>query len=90
MAYPVDFKGANKNLTKPKGADDLQCSSLPVFSNGINCVSCWELTDEDLITIAQDRRIYVSVWSGQTQPPIAVGNEHVIRFLIADNGVWEK
>jgi hypothetical protein len=90
MAYPVEFKGANGNLSKPNGMDDLQCCSLPVFKNGVNCVSCWELTEEDLLEIAKTKRIYVSVWSGKTQPLIAVGNENSIRLLIADYGVWEK
>lgn len=90
MAHPIKFNGMNYELSKPKGMDDLQCSSLPVFRNEINCVSCWEFTDEEIQEIIKTKRIYVSLWSGFTQPPILLGTEDAIREAIADNGVWSK
>lgn len=90
MARPVKFNGANKELVAPKGIDDLSCSSLPIFNNGINCVSCWELNDAEVEEIIKTKRIYVSIWSGKTQPPIYIGSEETTREVIADNGVWKK
>lgn len=90
MARPVEFNGMNFELGKPKGMDDLQCSPLPVFRNGINCVSCWEFTEQEIDKIIKTKRIFVSLWSGQTQPPVYIGLEDDVRQIIADNGVWKK
>lgn len=91
MAKPVEFKGFNRNLLKPKGMDDLQCSALPVFANGVNCVSCWELSEEEIAELIKTKRIFISLWSGQSQPPVYVTPiEDDIRTAIADHGVWLK
>ncbi len=90
MANPVKFDGFNIELKAPQGMDNLSCSSLPIYRNGINCVSCWELTEEELQEVLKTKRIFISLWSGKTQPPIYVGNEENVRQLIADNGVWSK
>lgn len=90
MARPVEWNGANAGLGAPKGMDALSCSSLPVFKNGINCVSCWKLDEAEIAEIIKTKCIFVSLWSGKTQPPIYVGTEENVRELIADNGVWKK
>lgn len=90
MGYPVKFNGANSELKAPKGVDEISCSDLPVFKNGINCVSCWEFSEEELKEIIETKRIYVSIWFGKTQPPMFLGTEENVRAIIADNGVWKK
>lgn len=90
MGSPIKFKGFNSELKAPSGMDELSCSTLPVFKNGVNCVSCWKLTEEEIQEIIKTKRIFVSLWSGVTQPPIYVGSEETTRQLIADNGVWLK
>jgi len=90
MAYPVKFEGSNVKLKKPPNMDDLQCTELPIFKNGVNCVSCWEFSEEEIEYILKNKRIYVSIWSGPSQPPLFVGTETDVRMLIADNGVWKK
>lgn len=90
MGNPVNFKGANGDLLAPNGVDDVSCSSLPVFRNGINCVSCWEFSEAEITEIIKTKRIYISLWSGKTQPPIYVGTEERVRDKIADNGVWKR
>lgn len=89
MAHPVKFNGMNDELDKPSSMDDLQCSSLPVYRNGVNCVSCWEFSDEEIQEIIKTKRVYISLWSGRTQPPIYIGSESDVRQIIADNGVWK-
>ncbi|WP_234734784.1 hypothetical protein [Tellurirhabdus bombi] len=65
---PVDFPEANYTLGAPQGMDN--CLPLPVFRDGTNCVSCWQLTDEEVELLLVTRRIYIGVVSGKTQPPI--------------------
>lgn len=90
MGYPVQFKGANSKLLAPKSMDELQCSDLPVFKNGVHCVSCWEFTEKEIEEIIKTKRVYVSLWSGDTQPPILLATENDIREAISDMGVWSK
>jgi len=67
---PVRFDEANKNLTKPADMSDEECSSLPVFNDGTVCVSCWELSDDDKKQLLETGKLWLSVHSGVTQPPV--------------------
>jgi hypothetical protein len=90
MGTPVEFKGANRVLTAPKGRDSLSCSDLHVYNNGHSSTSCWKLSQEEIEEIVKTGKIYVTVWFGMSQPPVYVGDEESTRGLIADNGVWGK
>jgi hypothetical protein len=90
MGSPVQWPGANRILAPPKGMDETQCSNLAVFSNGVTCVSCWELSEEELDEIIRSRCVFLSVFSGGTQPPVFVGSEDEVRRMIADYGAWKK
>lgn len=86
MAQPVNFQGANRRLDAPAGREH-NVSPLYVFANGMVCVSCWELTPEEIAT----GRVYLSVFFGPTQPPVLIADEDVTRSVIADvGGVWKK
>lgn len=90
MAKPVDWHGANKILTAPKGESD-RVTQLHVFNNGHMSVSCWELTEQEIIEIVQTKKIFLSVWFGGSQPPVFVGSEEAVRSIALDFGkVWNK
>lgn len=40
---PIKFEQANKNLLKPESMTDEECSSLWVYNDGRECISCWRL-----------------------------------------------
>lgn len=88
MARGIPWHGANRTLGPPRGMDETQVSRLPIFSNGVTCVSCWQFSDEEIAEIARTKRVFVSILSGQTQPPVFVGSESEVRSMCADYGVW--
>ena len=67
---PVEFDEMTIVLSKPEGMTDDECMPLPVFRDGKQVVSCWELSKEDLELINQTGRIYLGVVSGKSQPPV--------------------
>ena len=67
---PIKFAEANKNLLKPSSMSDAECRSLWVYTDGRECVSCWKLTWAQRIKALLFGRIWLSVLSGQTQPPV--------------------
>lgn len=94
MGHPIDFPGSNRVLGPPKGLDETSVESMPTFTNGHQSVSCWEFTAEEIAdALSADGRtvrLYLTVWSGQSQPPVYVGGEEATRRLIADNGTWKR
>ncbi|MER8615995.1 hypothetical protein NKG99_03940 [Mesorhizobium sp. M1409] len=88
MAYGVDFPQSNQFLGPPPGAENV--SGLRTFTNGHCSVSCWQLSDEEIDEIVSTRRVFISVLSGKTQPPVFVGSETVMRgFLVDYGGTWK-
>lgn len=67
---PVKFKEANKNLLKPDSMTDEECSSLWVYTDGAECVSCWRLTFKERLFALLFGKVWLSVLSGYTQPPV--------------------
>lgn len=88
MSTPVAFEGHNRTLGAPDGAENV--SALPIFGNGVCCVSAWELTDEELAEITKSRRVFLSVFYGNSQPPVYVGSETTVREIVADYGAWKR
>lgn len=66
----IKFKQANKNLLKPDSMTDEECSSLWVFTDGRQCVSCWKLNLKQRLSALFFGRVWLSVLSGYTQPPV--------------------
>lgn len=85
---PTEFAGQNYVLAAPDGVENV--APLPVFRNGACCVSCWELSDDELAEITRSRRVFLSVFMGATQPPVYVGSETTTRQVVADYGVWKR
>ncbi len=88
MGSPVEFEGQNFVLRPPAQAEN--STPLPVFRNGTCCVSCWELNDDEIAEIVKSRRVYLTVFFGNTQPPVFVGSEREVRDIVADYGVWKR
>lgn len=64
------FPQANKNLSKPDSMTDEECSSLWIFTDGKQCISCWKLNWKQRFSALIFGKVWLSVLSGQTQPPV--------------------
>lgn len=65
---PVIFTQANRCLTAPVSNPDVK--PLYVYTDGLQCISVWQLTDDEIETLVKSKKLYISVYSGETQPPI--------------------
>lgn len=89
MANGTDFDGSNAKYAPPPDVSEDQCKTLYVFKNGACIVSCWELDDAELADVIRTRRVFSSIWSGQTLYPQFIGSEKTVHALVADFGkVW--
>lgn len=88
MAYPSNFKGSNIKMVAPAGAENVV--DIHAFTNGVTCVTCWELSAEEIADITLSGKVYLSVFMNGGMPPVAVGSEKEIRDIVADYGVWQK
>lgn len=70
MAQPIAFAEANLLLIGPEG--DPSIVPLPTHREGGRIVSCWQLSGDDLRRVAETGEIWLSVWSGDTAPPVLV------------------
>ena len=78
---PIKFEEQTMILQKPKGMTDEECGTLPVYTDGKNCVSCWKMSWKERIKAILFGRIWLYVWSGKTQPPVS---------LLCDKTVFKK
>jgi hypothetical protein len=69
---PINFGTSNTLLTKPNSMTDAECKSLSVFTDGEQCVSCWKPSFRERLSILFYGRIWLSVLSGSTQPPVRI------------------
>lgn len=67
---PIKFKEANKTLAKPQNMTDTECSSLWVYTDGRQCISCWKLSWKQRIKALLFGKVWLSVRSGSSQPPV--------------------
>ena len=74
---PIDFKQSTKVLQRPSTMAESECQSLPVWSDGKQCVSCWKPTIRERFMIAFGGKVWLGVMSGKTQPPVFVSGEKV-------------
>jgi hypothetical protein len=89
MANAIDFAGSNRKLLPPQGAENVE--ALHTYTNGMCSVSCWELTQEELAEVIRTGRVFLTVLSGTTQPPVFVGSEDIMRSFVVDyGGVWAR
>lgn len=69
---PTKFPEANRNLLKPDSMTDEECESLWVYTDGYECFSCWKLGWRERLNILLHGKVWLSVVSGWTQPPVAL------------------
>jgi hypothetical protein len=74
---PIDFPQSTKVLQKPSEMTDKECSPLPVWSDGKQCVSCWKTSFIERLKILFTGKVWLGVMSGMTQPPVFVSGESV-------------
>lgn len=67
---PDNFPESTKTLTAPPNMPE--CGELPVWTNGEQCVSCWRPTWRERLSVLLFGRVWVAIWFGETQPPVAV------------------
>ena len=73
---PVKFPEANKVLMHPPGMTEEECGDLHVLqTDDGRLISCWELDGDELMKILQTKKIWLHVWSGDTQPPVSLDVE---------------
>jgi hypothetical protein len=69
---PIPFPQANRNLGRPPNMTEEECESLPVLTDGKVCVSLWKPTLKERLSILFFGRIWLFVFSGGSQPPVAI------------------
>ena len=74
---PINFPQSIKVLQKPSTMSDKECCSLPVWSDGKQCVSCWRPTFAERLKILLTGKVWLGVMSGGTQPPVFLSGEQV-------------
>ena len=82
---PIKFNEANKELLKPDNMTDEECSSLWVYTDGNQCISCWKMSFKQKIKALLFGKVWFCVLSGQTQPPVWVDCDRTV-FLRKKNG----
>lgn len=88
--HPVRFAEANKNLLKPSSMTDEECASLWVFSDGSVCVSRWQLNWRDRLRALWYGHVWLSVYSGTTQPPVRLDSQATIFVPVEPQAATEK
>lgn len=72
---PVDFEHSNKVL-QPSGqkySDNVKdVSSLPVWTDGEQCVSCWQMSWRERLSALFFGTVWLAVLNGTSQPPVSV------------------
>jgi hypothetical protein len=66
---PVKFPQANRVLVGPPGSG---IGDLPSFNNGNQTISCWRMSWRERLVALVTGKVWMSVWSGATQPPVSL------------------
>jgi len=69
---PINFKEANTTLVRPSTRTPDECSPLPVFTDGQQTISCWNLSFRERMTALLTGRVWLSVKYGDVQPPVVL------------------
>lgn len=81
---PIKFKEANKKLLKPKNMTDEERGDLWVYTDGEQCLSCWKMTLKQRISALIYGRVWLSVLSGKSQPPVWIDSTKTV-FITEKN-----
>jgi len=83
---PIKFEEATKNLSKPDSMTDEECSSMWVYSDGQQCISCWKMNWKDRLKALFYGRVWLGVVSGHSQPPVWVDPSKTVFVKPEKNG----
>ncbi|RBO89291.1 hypothetical protein DFR47_11619 [Pseudochrobactrum asaccharolyticum] len=76
-------------LLPPQGAENVDV--LHTYTNGSCSVFCLELSSDELAEVLRTGCVFLTVLSGQTQPPVFIGSETTVRSVVVDyGGVWAR
>ena len=81
---PINFKEATKVLRKPANMTDEECGPLPIYTDGINCVSCWKMSFKERLAALLFGKVWLIIISGQTQPPVSLRCKRTV-FVKGEN-----
>lgn len=70
MARGIAFPESTSILGAPDGMDE-EVYGLPVYRDGQVTVSCWKLTEEEIVEIIRTGCVWLNVM-GSNQPPLCV------------------
>lgn len=76
---PIDFKQSTKVLQRSSDMTDDECAALPVWSDGMQCVSCWKPSLSERISLVFGGQVWLGVASGRTQPPVFLSGKNVFK-----------
>ena len=74
---PIDFPESNFTFKRPADMTPEECGDLLVFK-GLDTlglpiiISCWELSEEDKIRIAETGKVWLTI-CGNGMPPVGLG-----------------
>ena len=93
---PIEFAESTKVLGKPSVMSNSECGSLPVYSDGKKCMSCWKASWQERLYMLFTGKVWIGVVSGNTQPPIYAICKHpftripfVIRIKEKIQNIWK-
>ena len=66
----IKFKQSTKTLGPPKGMTKEECRDLPVWTDGTQVISLWKMSWRERFSALFFGKVWLSVYSGQTQPPV--------------------
>ena len=72
----IEFNQSTKVSKGVNGNVDLH-----YWSDGTQCVSCWQPTLKERLSILVNGKVWLGVKSGRTQPPIFVSGQSVFNKL---------
>lgn len=86
---PIDFPQSTKVLQRPETMTDAECTSLHVWNDGKQCISCWKPSAWERIKILFGQNLWLGVCSGKTQPPVFIAAEPVFEKAPAKDRIKE-
>lgn len=72
---PIKFKYQTKELQRPGDMTDEQCGPLPALIVDNCVISCWKLSWRERLKILLTGVAWLSIRSGNTQPPASISTE---------------
>lgn len=83
---PSTFPEKTRTLQPPPGMDN--CVPLDVYSDGLQCISCWRPTWRERLSVLFFGRVWLQVWFGESQPPVAVSAQRSLFEVQGQKKRW--